>query len=49
MSPDASDNLKETLISGTITQATQVEKFEQQLQEWFEYPYILSINSGRSE
>jgi dTDP-4-amino-4,6-dideoxygalactose transaminase/ribosomal protein S18 acetylase RimI-like enzyme len=37
-----------TLTSGFITQGSQVENFEQQLSDWFQYKYILTVNSATS-
>lgn len=48
MSSDASSNVSKVLDSGMITQSTQVEKFEKELQKWFNYPYILTLNSATS-
>jgi len=48
MSPESSSMVGETLSSGMITQAGKVEEFENKLKEWFEYPYILTLNSATS-
>jgi dTDP-4-amino-4,6-dideoxygalactose transaminase/ribosomal protein S18 acetylase RimI-like enzyme len=48
MSPDASQNLTPILESGYIAQGPQVELFEKALQEYFSYPYILTLNSATS-
>lgn len=37
-----------TLKSGMITQGKKVEEFEEQLKKWFDYPYILTLNSATS-
>ncbi len=46
MSDDVSDNVAKTLKSGMITQSAKVEEYEKNLQEWFNWPYILSLNSA---
>lgn len=38
----------QVLQSGMITQASKVEEFESKLSEWFNYPYILTLNSATS-
>ena len=48
MSPYASKNLSPILESGYIAQGPQVELFEKSLREYFNYPYILSLNSATS-
>lgn len=40
--------VNQVLHSGMITQASKVEAFESQLKEWFNYPYILTLNSATS-
>ena len=46
------DNIEKDIIpvlkSGFITQGPKVEEFEKQLQEYFNYPYILTLNSATS-
>jgi len=37
-----------TLKSGMITQGKKVEKFEEALKKYFNYPYILTLNSATS-
>ena len=37
-----------TLKSGMITQGSKVEEFENKLKEYFNYPYILTLNSATS-
>jgi dTDP-4-amino-4,6-dideoxygalactose transaminase/predicted GNAT family N-acyltransferase len=37
-----------TLTSGMITQGKKVEELEIKLKEWFNYPYILTLNSATS-
>jgi dTDP-4-amino-4,6-dideoxygalactose transaminase/predicted GNAT family N-acyltransferase len=37
-----------TLTSGMITQGSKVEEFENKLKEYFNYPYILTLNSATS-
>jgi dTDP-4-amino-4,6-dideoxygalactose transaminase len=48
MSPDVGKSVESVLLSGMITQGQQVEKFEQQLKEYFNFPYILTLNSATS-
>jgi dTDP-4-amino-4,6-dideoxygalactose transaminase len=48
MSNDVLEPLNKILMSGFITQGPQVEKFEQELQKIFNYPYILTLNSATS-
>lgn len=48
MSPTVSEELSPVLHSGFITQGKKVEEFETKLQNWFEYPYILTLNSATS-
>lgn len=46
MNPDI--NITSVLTSGMITQGAQVEKFEQELNKWFDHPYILTLNAATS-
>lgn len=48
MSKDVLEPVNNVLMSGFITQGKQVEAFEQALQEYFDYPYILTLNSATS-
>lgn len=48
MSPDVIAPINEKLLSGFITQGPAVEEFEQKLQEQFNHPYILTLNSATS-
>lgn len=48
MADNASVEVSKVLKSGMITQATKVREFEEKLQEWFDYPYILTLNSATS-
>jgi dTDP-4-amino-4,6-dideoxygalactose transaminase/predicted GNAT family N-acyltransferase len=48
MSPEASQLASTTLNSGMITQGPRVEEFEAQLREYFNHPYILTLNSATS-
>lgn len=48
MSPDVKDPLLQTLYSGSITQGPRVEEFETKLSEYFEHPYIVTLNSATS-
>lgn len=41
-------NINPVLTSGFITQGLQVEKFEKDLCEFFNHPYILTLNSATS-
>jgi dTDP-4-amino-4,6-dideoxygalactose transaminase/GNAT superfamily N-acetyltransferase len=48
MCKDAPQKVSDTLLSGMLTQAARVDEFERELQEWFNYPYILTVNSATS-
>lgn len=48
MSDNVSDYVLPVLNSGMITQGPQVELFESELKEYFNYPYILTLNSATS-
>lgn len=48
MSKDVLEPLNNVLMSGQLTQGKQVEAFEKALQDYFEYPYILTLNSATS-
>lgn len=48
MSKESGDEVSKTLSSGMITQSSKVEEFELRLKEWFNYPYILTLNSATS-
>ena len=48
MSEDVLSPVNEVLMSGFITQGKQVEAFEEALKEYFQYPYILTLNSATS-
>jgi len=48
MDPSSADEVSKVLLSGSITQGPKVEEFEQSLQKWFNYPYILTLNSATS-
>ncbi len=48
MSEDVLKPLNDVLMSGYITQGTQVEKFEKALTEFIGNPYILTLNSATS-
>lgn len=48
MNPEAAQEVAETLNSGMITQAGKVAAFEQALSEYFDHPYILTLNSATS-
>ena len=47
MNTDLNDVLN-TLKSGMITQGKKVEEFEEKLKVYFDYPYILTLNSATS-
>jgi perosamine synthetase len=46
------DNIEDYVIpvlkSGFVSQGPKVEEFEKKLQEYFNHPYILTVNSGTS-
>lgn len=46
MSEDVVAPVNEVLMSGSITQGKQVEKFEEKLATYLENPYILTLNSA---
>tara|TARA_B100001115_G_C15842758_1_gene423117 strand:+ start:1618 stop:2757 length:1140 start_codon:yes stop_codon:yes gene_type:complete len=46
MSPTVSKPINDVLQSGYITQGTQVNLFETKLQEYFQNPYVLTLNSA---
>lgn len=46
--PNISENLTPVFESGFITQGDKVELFEKELQSFFQYPYILTLNSATS-
>lgn len=48
MSKDVDKTLSEVLHSGYITQGKKVEEFERKLKNWFNYPYIITVNSATS-
>ena len=48
MSEDVIQPVNEVLMSGYITQGPQVKKFESMLQNLFDYPYIVALNSATS-
>lgn len=48
LSNNVVENLKPTLESGTITQGPMVDKFEANIQQLFNYPYIVTLNSATS-
>jgi len=43
---DDLQSVLDTLKSGMITQGKKVEEFEQKLKDYFNYPYILTLNSA---
>lgn len=48
MSEKAGIDVQKVLSSGMITQAGKVNEFEDELKKWFNYPYILTLNSATS-
>lgn len=48
MADNVSEEISKTLTSGYITQGKQVEKFERKLREYFNHPYLLTLNSATS-
>lgn len=48
MSNDVIKPVNDTILSGFITQGPKVEQFENNLKEYFNYPYIVSLNSATS-
>ena len=42
------DIITDTLKSGMITQGKKVEEFEEKLKTYFNYPYLLTLNSATS-
>jgi dTDP-4-amino-4,6-dideoxygalactose transaminase/GNAT superfamily N-acetyltransferase len=48
MAPNVLKPLGEVLYSGYITQGEQVEKFENQLRDRMQHPYVLTLNSATS-
>lgn len=48
MNPDTADEVGKVLNSGMITQASKVEEYEARLKAYFNYPYVVSVNSATS-
>jgi dTDP-4-amino-4,6-dideoxygalactose transaminase len=48
MSPDVGENVNKVLYSGFVTQGKKVEEFEGKLKSFFNYPHVLTVNSGTS-
>lgn len=48
MNPEVDNYILPVLKSGFITQGPQVEAFEAKLKKYFNYPYILTLNSATS-
>lgn len=48
MSPEAAPEVTKVLNSGYIGQGPKVEEFENTLKEYFNYPYIQTLNAGTS-
>ena len=48
MAPDIDEPMRTILHSGFITQGEKVKDFEQKLRDWFNHPYICTLNSATS-
>ena len=48
MSPDVIVPLNNVILSGFVTQGPQVDKFEEKLIEFFDNPFLLTLNSATS-
>lgn len=48
MNSNAPAMVSEVMMSGMITQSTRVELFEEALKDYFNWPYILTLNSATS-
>lgn len=48
MPSSVDESLLEVLHSGYIGQAVKVDKFEEELAEWFDNKYVLTLNAGTS-
>src|SRR4051812_35403801 len=48
MSPVAKELVGETLSSGFVGQGPRVEEFEGMLRDWFQNPYVNTLNSATS-
>ena len=48
MNPEVDKFISPTLTSGMITQGKKVEEFEEVLKKYFNYPYLLTLNSATS-
>ena len=48
MSQDVLEPLNNVIMSGFISQGSQVEKFEEKLIDFFNNPYLLTLNSATS-
>jgi dTDP-4-amino-4,6-dideoxygalactose transaminase len=48
MDPSVPKQVGSVLMSGMITQAKKVEEFEEALKNYFDWPYVLTVNSGTS-
>lgn len=48
MNPDTADEVGKVLNSGMITQSSKVEEYEARLKAYFNYPYVVSVNSATS-
>jgi len=46
MSPESCELVNQTLQSGFISQGKKVDEFEAELKKYFNYPYILTVNSA---
>ncbi len=48
MAPEVDNDLLETIHSGYIGEGPKVQKFEDELKEYFGNPYLVTVNSGTS-
>jgi len=48
MAKDAPDRVADVLRSGYIGQGPEVAAFEEELRQWFDWPYLATVNSGTS-
>ena len=48
MDKNVGEEVNKVLYSGMITQASKVEEFESMCKKWFNYPYIVTLNSCTS-
>ncbi len=48
MNEQAPEVVGKTLMSGMVTQAAKVDQFEEKLREYFNHPYVVTVNSATS-